>query len=196
MGTDVHIVLGRINMQAIANRPTQVSNSTALALFNQANIEAEDFIFGEVPDEYDLYRNYQLFGWLGTHRGDLRPYYEGHQRQDKTVEFLNWVNRKLLENSQKEHRDEELFDKYYFGDHSFIIFGVKPLLEFNYDEVVERINYDVEDDPSFDWVNPVYTYYRDPEGVTYRAAFGEQYFKFIEYCEREGWHFIVFGFDS
>lgn len=199
MGADIHIVLGRINLQAIAARPATESNSTALVLFGQGNIEAEDFSFEEVPEEYDLDRNYQLFSWLAEVRGDLRPYYEGRERKEKSYEFLQWLDRKLAERKRKDNSSvglctrystEGLFDQYYFGDHSFIVYGVKPLQEFNYDEVVQLRNHDNEDDLE----NP--TYYRDPEERTYREMFGEPYFKFLEYCGMAGWHFIIFGFDS
>jgi len=200
MGCDVHIVLGRINLEAVQKRiaapVTTTSESTAIALFGKG-VEAEDFELDDVPEEYELNRNYALFSWLGVvGRGKLRPYYQGDDRQEKTRAFLDWLDTKLLESSAAEDNavgfswgqsESSILDKYDLGDHSRIIFTVNTLANFNYDDVVEL-------DDGTNRNNPIY--YRDPEGETYRKFFGEAYFKFLEFSQRESWHFVIFGFDN
>lgn len=71
MGADVHIVLGRINLEAVQERKrigTVQSDSTALVLFEGLDVDADDFTLMNVPAEYDLNRNYALFGWLSNVR--------------------------------------------------------------------------------------------------------------------------------
>lgn len=204
MGADVHVVLGRINFKAIADRrDTPASESTTIALFGQANIQSEDFSLMDVPDEYDLYRNYALFSWLAGVRGDLRPLDLGGTRKELTDQFLNWLDRKWSEAEKAGDYEpsygfgrwcghDGIHDRYDTGEHSRIIHTVNTLRNFNYDQVAEVRNYDSPEDS---WDNPVYVKPLQG-GETYREHFGDQYFKFLDFCVQDNWHFVLFGFDN
>lgn len=205
MSADVYIVLGRINLKAVQERKrigTVQSDTTALVLFEGLNVDADDFTLMNVPAEYDLNRNYSLFGWLSNVRGTTRPLVEKDDTiKTQTMEFIRWLDQKWIEKARKANPDktgiafyhfhEELEDKYDIGDHSRIIHTLNTLLAFDYDQVVEVTNYEAAD---FDWDNPVYI--RDESGETYRERFGKPYFDLLDFCKREHWHFIIFGFDN
>lgn len=197
MGADVHVVLGKINMQAIEDRRKAGSTCTEIALFKEMPVEAEDFQLMNVPDEYDLHRNYSLFAWLSNVRGEVKPIDPEGIRQTQTTEFLRWLDSKLIAKQREKGVSsqgrpgyyDELEDNLDFGDHSRIIHTINYLRSFNYDQVAEITEYDHDDDHNLIYVRPI-------GGETYRWHFGEQYFKLLDFCHREGWHFILFGFDS
>lgn len=203
MGADVHIVLGRINFGAVRLRQhsAEPSANKGLALFGEAPFEPDDFTLEDVPSAQDLNRNYDLFAWLANVRGSTRPLIEddsAHKAQ--TMAFIKWLDAKRLEQHRAAsgasgiasyYSFDEIEDKHDIGDHSRIIHVVNTLTRFDYDQVMEERNYDSPDD---DWDSPVYM--RCADGQTYRECFGEKYFQLLDYCTREQWHFILFGFDN
>lgn len=205
MGADVHVVLGRINIKAIADRrDVPASNCTALALFGEGNFQGDDFTLMDVPDEYDLWRNYALFAWLSGVRGDLKPIDPEGKRQDLTNQFLEWLDQKWIEAEMAGARDaqysygfacgrDSVNDTYDTGDHSRIIHTVPFLRNFNYDQVAEVRDHQHPDDT---WDNPIYIKPTEADAMTYRDYFGDRYFTFLDFCVREQWHFVLFGFDS
>lgn len=196
MGADVHVVLGKINMQAIENRRKAGSTCTEVALFRGMNVDAEDFQMMDVPDDYDLNRNYALFSWLANVRGDLKPIDPDGVRSAQTNEFLRWLDSKLIAKQKANGVSlqgragyyDELEDNLDLGDHSRIIHTVNYLRRFDYDQIAE-VDDEVDDAFKMQYIRPI-------DGWTYRTYFGEQYFKLLDFCDREGWHFILFGFDS
>lgn len=204
MGADVHVVLGRINLAAIADRrDVPASDCTAVALFGQGNFLGEDFTLMNVPDEYDLHRNYALFSWLSGVRGDLKPIDPERKRQKLTNSFIRWLDQKWIEAETKGDRDAQysygfacgrdgVNDVYDTGDHSRIIHTVPFLRNFDYDQIAEVRDYK---NPEDGWDNPIYIKPLN-DAKTYREYFGERYFTFLDYCVREKWHFVLFGFDS
>jgi len=196
MGADVHIVLGKINMQAIEDRRKAGSSCTEIALFRDMPVAAEDFMLMNVPDEYDIGRNYSLFAWLANVRGSLKPIDPEGIRQTQTSEFLRWLDKKRIEKQRENGVSsqgrvgyyDELEDSLDLGDHSRIIHTVNYLRSFNYDQIAEV------DDGYDDDFNPRYA--RPIDGETYRAYFPACYFKLLDFCVKENWHFILFGFDS
>ena len=197
MGADVHVVLGKINMQAIEDRRNAGSSTcTEIALFRGMSVDAEDFQLMDVPDEFDLNRNYSLFAWLANVRGDVKPIDPEGIRQAQTAEFIQWLDSKLIAKQKSTGVSiqgragyyDYLEDNLDIGDHSRIIHTVNYLRSFNYDQIAE-----VADEMD---ENYVLQYIRPLDGETYRWHFGAQYFKLLDFCHREGWHFILFGFDS
>ncbi len=121
----------------------------------------------------------------------MKPYYQGYDRIERTSEFIKWLDQKLLEAEPRSRFNftEELEYKYDMGEHSRIIHIVNNLVQFDYDQVAEICDKE-------DRRNPDVRYYRPENGATYREMFGEGFFELLKYCQDEGWHFILFGFDS
>lgn len=192
MGADIHIVVGRINLAAIENRPIlpKESQSTALALFNpQRDIRGEDFDLWDLDEEFEVDRHYGLFSFLANVRGNVKPLLPVEERREKTSKFLHWLEQQQNVKQVGWYSDAPFMYQYDFGDHSRIIHLVRDLLEFDYDQVV------LMEDPKSDFDNPIY--FRHEEGMTYREMFaGAGWFKFLDYCKSEECHFAIFGFDS
>lgn len=196
MGADVHIVLGKINLQAIEDRRKAGSSCTEIALFRDMPVAAEDFMLMNVPDEYDIGRNYSLFAWLANVRGSLKPIDPEGIRQTQTSEFLRWLDKKRIEKQREEGVSsqgrvgyyDELEDSLDLGDHSRIIHTVNYLRSFNYDQIAE-VDDGYDDDGNLHYARPL-------DGETYRTYFPSCYFKLLDFCAKENWHFILFGFDS
>ncbi|MNQ39188.1 hypothetical protein D3C85_527920 [compost metagenome] len=200
MGADVHIVLGKINIQAIEDRrKAGTSTCTEIALFKDMQVSHEDFILVNVPPEWDLGRNYALFAWLANVRGSVRPIENEGVRKEQTWEFLKWLDNKRIADQRaagvssqgRAGYYDELEDSLDLGDHSRIIHSVNYLKSFDYDRVAEV---DDDENPESTWDNPIWM--KPIGGETYRELFGEQYFGLINHCVTEGYHFILFGFDS
>lgn len=201
MGADVHVVMGRFNQQVLTDQRPNPGAGKGLALFGDKNIRIEDITFENVPDEFDLCRNYRLFSFLADVRGDVKPIRPLDELMAQTRAFIDWCQESYRTGSSLpeshpstqfsfycgENRFDDVFD---IGDHSRVVHTVNTLSNFDYDQIAEREDYEKRNQTGET------VYYRDLGGLTYREIFGEQYFKFLEYARRENWHFVIFGFDS
>jgi hypothetical protein len=199
VGADIHITVGRINKPMLTG-PEEQAAGTALALFNNKHFQFGDFEFdSDIPNEVDLYRNYSLFSFLSAVRGKLRPIIPLSDLRGATDKFIQWINaehRKLeapKDGSWPMYAEDLIGDcaRYDVGEHSQVFYPIPVLVGFNYDQPVELESEDSDCRSSYR------TYYRsnDPDD-TYRAHVGDQFFKFLEWCVRENWQFVIFGFDS
>lgn len=199
MGADIHITVGRVNRPLLEAEEPKMSEGTALAIFDNRRVRFGDIeLSSYIPDEVDLYRNYSLFAFLANVRGSVKPIMELNRLKEATREFLKWLNDEHYRIESEEIRkaggwfsiDEYIGDcaTHDVGEHSRVFYPIAILVGFNYDEVLL-----LEDDQS-DVDDP--RYLRDPEGTTYRESFGEQYFKFLNWCQVENWQFVIFGFDN
>lgn len=196
MGADIHTTVGRLNVRMLTG-PTEQVKGTELALFNNRRLHLGDFEFtDDIPNDVDLNRSYSMFGFLAGVRGKVKPIMPQDALQEATSKFLSWVNGEHNKLESEKHswysggRDLLIGDcaTYDVGEHSRVFYPVQVLLGFDYDQVVELENEDSR------WDNP--TYYRDPKGETYREYIGDQLHTFLDWCVRENWQFVIFGFDN
>lgn len=200
MGADIHITVGRVNRPLLEVQEPKQSEGTALAIFDNRRVRFGDIeLSSDIPREVDLYRNYALFAFLANVRGSVKPIMELGRLMEATRQFVEWLNDEHYRIEGEENRkaggwygsiDEYIGDygRYDVGEHSRVFYPVAILVGFNYDEVLL-----IEDDQS-DFKDP--RYLRDPENTTYRECFGEQYFKFLNWCVASNWQFVIFGFDN
>lgn len=199
MGADIHITVGRVARRI--EGPTEVTDSsgTELALFNNQRIRFGDIeLDSDVPREVEPHRNYALFSFLASVRGNLKPIMELAALRIATERFLDWLNeehRQLASSIVKKVSwgyDSELIgdcETYDVGEHSRVFYPVQLLTAFDYDQIAM-----VEDEQSA-FNNPLY--FEDTNGDTYRTYFEDtNYFEFLDWCVRNNWQFVIFGFDS
>lgn len=200
MGADIHLMLGRIKPRQLAITDQSDSAPTAtdqaLSLLVGRELRRDDIELIEVPDEYELYRNYRLFSWLANVRGDLKPLQSNLiENKSRTWEILKLLAKRPEVESEvrtgfgcwesNDYDDPEHLNGYWLGDHSHNLITLAEINAFDFDQNVSRMDADTN------------TYVRDlNEKCTYRDEFGEQLFKLIDYCNANGWEFLLFGFDS
>lgn len=203
LGADIHITVGRVAPKLTGSVPDEVTAvgpavGTALAVFNNKRFQFGDFEFdSDIPNEVDLYRNYALFSFLAAVRGSVRPIIPLEALEKATSEFIDWINsehrrieHEAVKGSWYSDPDDFIggYGRYDVGDHSRVFYPVAVLVGFNYDDVA------IVEHPDSAWNNPIYV--RDEENTTYRDMFGDQYFKFLNWCVQTNWQFVIFGFDN
>lgn len=203
MGADIHITVGRVNRR-LTNEAEEEINAvgpvagTELAVFNNRRFQFGDFEFdSDIPNEVDLDRNYQLFAFLAAVRGSVRPIIPQEALQQATNDFVNWINKEFrrIEGKPEPHgwyrEPDELigdYGKYDIGEHSRVFYPIQVLVAFNYDEVA------IVEHPDSPYDNPIYI--RHEKDYSYRDMFGDQYFRFLQWCVVTNWQFVIFGFDN
>jgi hypothetical protein len=196
MGADIHTTVGRVNKRIAGPTEPAAAEGTALAVFNDKRFRFGDFEFtSEIPHEVDLNRSYSLFSFLAGVRGSLKPVVPKNVLTEATEQFLKWLNDEHVRQLGKpqgwySHEGDFIGDyaQYDVGEHSRVFYPVPVLLNFDYDQVAELEN------EGSDWRNP--TYFRDPSGETYRQHIGDQLHTFLNWCVKENWQFVIFGFDN
>lgn len=206
MGTDITCCFGRVNVRALPDttpEPTEMSTG-ALALFNDRRLAIGDFVFENYrhtdKDDYDIGRNYDLFGWLaGVRRPGIKPIADLELLKSRTYDFVRWATdqHKQLPQYANMSRHQDSDWEFYKAtginmyDHSHVLYPVSVLTAFDYNEVMLIEVPDQSDDVE----QKDKHYMRDPEGRTYRDEFGECWIKFINALVRDDWHFVIFSFD-
>lgn len=192
MGIEAHILLGRVNPP---KAPADASKETGpgLVVVGLPQYAYEDIEFEGLPDHIEINRQSTLFSFLADVRTKVRPMQPVLERQKQTRLFFEWCDReeKNKHPTPKGYYDHspygsEFADRHSLGDHGHILYAVKELVEFDYDQIAELY------DQKSSLMTPVY--YRPENGETYREMFQESYFNMLTYCQEQGWQFIIFGF--
>lgn len=182
MGTDVHVMLGRVNKK---EQDTAVIESTAteIALLGNlkvafGDIELQECDRGITPD-----RCYALFGWLADITGDVKPMVDSETLYDQTDKFLRWIESEYEKaNPNRHHTGSDYLYDFGMMNLGGYFYPVKALVEYDYDQVcMKRIGFGDDYGP-------------DPEGCTYRQRFNKSWFAFLDYLVKEKWDFVVFNF--
>lgn len=172
MGTTIHIVLGDVlgDKNVLQN----------LNQIEQSKLTHESFTFSSVPDSIAVSQNYGLFSWLANVRGSVKPIDNVELNIKSTRQFFDWYDKDY--NSEYDatgfYTYERLLDRLNLGDHTRVMYTLDFLTSFDYDAEVVFDNDD------------------HAERGTYRDIFPAWFFQLIDYCNKTGYSFILFGFDS
>jgi len=191
MNIDVHIVLGKIqrkkNRASYSLMPACEDAEPGKIDAKVNDTRAEDIALMELPEELHLPRNSYLFTWLAGFTELIKPIVEVLPLREQTLKFLRWLDACNNASVPAYGSFSSVFDDYDLGEHSRVLYLVNNLRAFDYDQLAIA-----EELPS-----P----YPDTAGLsvggeTYRELLGKEYFKLLNYCQTEGWDFIIFGFDG
>lgn len=176
MGISIYTVLG------CSGEPSQTimdDYDVRIVHSNEEGDRVSYTYFAEVPEDYSIDRSYALFSWLCGHPDKVCPLPNLKENLERTSSYIDWMD----------EIDSASFQELDIGDCRHIIYTLKELIEFDYDQVVlvpTQGSY-VEEGES--------EYVLSPEGKTYRQLFPASYFNLLDYCNRCGWEFLMFGFD-
>lgn len=214
MGCDIHVALGKIKPLAIGYE--RKGSAIKLAgLGDDLDFSQFEFMdYDEECGEYDwededrpskdreLGRNYNLFSWLAGLRGDFEPVIPREkldQLHELTIEFQKWADNEYRRLKQEQLKLEDGYYGQYeptwsdltiTGDHSHVIYPLLFLKGFDYEQKprVFRNKWMTEDH--------YHTLIQRYQDTTYREIFGDSYFNFLDWSLENGWHFVIFTFDS
>lgn len=190
VAADIHIVLGTmVPKNKLSLDPPSDINSTNNLMSAQQSFDEMVFRLYDLDKEWEVPRCSSLFSWLANVRGNVKPYTDIKDLVEKTWSFLNYLDRQVAEETACGFdRGRSIFEDHWLGDHSRVLYMVSDLVAYDYDRVAEI------DDGISDAENPIYV--ATIGGETYRELFPVEYFNLLNHCVQEGYHFIIFGFDS
>lgn len=143
------------------------------------NMKSVDVRFHDYPHESrDFFKNYYLFSWLAKATEGIKPREDVDRVQNSTYEIFKMLDSLRKEIDGKQIK-QSLIEYLGFEQNSYILYGVKVLRSFDYDQV------QVMEDGSL-----------QPDGYTYRDQFENDLLPLLDYAYENDFTHILFGFES